>query len=63
MTERNEPGVVTEQLELLELYLNISELAVRDAQQRSLFKPCRFGKLDGCIFCKIKRHILKKRYN
>lgn len=62
MTDRNEPGVITQQLELMELHLNVAATSVRDAQRRALFKPCRLGKLEGCIFCKIKRRILRKRY-
>lgn len=62
MTDHKEPGVVTEQLELVELYLSTAETAVKDAQERSLFRPCRRKTLSGCILCRIKRYILRKRY-
>lgn len=54
--------IVTEQLEIVEMYLIDKKLSVRDAQQRSLFKPCRFNKLEGCVWCRMKRYILRKRY-
>ena len=52
----------TEQLELLELQIRVAALFVREAQERSLFRPCRLGTLDGCWACKTKRYILRKRY-
>lgn len=57
-----EPGVITEQLDLVELHLIAAAAAVREAQQRSLFKACKLGKLEGCTVCKAKRWILRKRY-
>lgn len=62
MDEKKEPGVITEQLELMELHLRNAELSVREAQTRSLFRPCKLGKLAGCAVCKTKRWILRKRY-
>lgn len=62
MTEHKEPGIVTEQLELMELHLDVAATIVKDSQRRSLFKPCRLGKLKGCWACKIKRYILRKRF-
>lgn len=62
MTEHKEPGVITEQLELMELHLRYATASVREAQRRSLFKPCRLNKLEGCVWCKMKRYILRKRY-
>ena len=52
----------TEQIELLELQLRVAALLVRDAQERSLLKPCRFGKLEGCWACQVKRYILRERF-
>ena len=57
-----EPGVITEQLEVLALHLRVAALHVREAQERSLFRPCKLGKLEGCAVCKAKRWILRKRY-
>ena len=62
MDEKREPGVITLQLELLEIQLRLATLAVREAQTRALFKPCKLGKLEGCAMCKAKRWILRKRY-
>lgn len=62
MTEVEEPGVITGNIELLEMYLLNRSATVRDEQQRSLFKPCRLGKLTGCLLCKIKRWVLRRRY-
>ena len=62
MDEEKEPGVITGQLELLELHLIGAKLAVREAQTTSLFRPCKLGKLEGCAVCKAKRWILRKRY-
>lgn len=58
----DEPGVITEQFGLMEMYLIHAATSVREAQQRSLFKPCRFNKLEGCVWCRMKRYILRKRY-
>ena len=60
--EEKEPGVITEQLDLLELHLRMATNSVREAQERSLFRPCKLGKLEGCAVCKAKRWILRKRY-
>ena len=62
MNEEKEPGVITEQLELMELFLIGAAASVRDAQRQSLFRPCKLGKLEGCILCRAKRRILRKRY-
>ena len=62
MDEEKEPGVITGQLELLELFLTNAATSVREAQGRSLFRPCKLGKLEGCALCKAKRWILRKRY-
>ena len=62
MDEEKEPGVITGHLELLELHLIGAKLAVREAQERSLFRPCKLGKLEGCAVCKAKRWILRRRY-
>lgn len=62
MTDHKEPGVITEQLELMELYLRDATSSVREAQRRSLFKPCRLNKTEGCVWCRMKRYILRKRY-
>ncbi len=55
--------VITEQLDLLELQLRVATLFVREAQERSLFRPCRYGSADGCFACRTKRYILKERYS
>lgn len=55
-------GIVTDQLDIVEMYLIDKKLSVRESQQRSLFKPCRLNKLEGCVWCKLKRRILRKRY-
>lgn len=62
MTDHKEPGIVTEQLELMELQLHVAATIVRDAQRQALFKPCRLGKLKGCWACRMKRYVLRKRY-
>lgn len=54
---------ITDQLDLLELQLRVARLMVIDAQERSLLRPCRLGKLEGCLVCKAKRHILRERFS
>lgn len=58
-----EPGVITQQLDYVEVTLRLAALSVREAQTRSLFRPCKLGKLEGCAMCKAKRWILRKRYS
>lgn len=58
-----EPGVITQQLDYVEVTLRLAAVAVREAQTRSLFRPCKLGKLEGCAMCKAKRWILRKRYS
>lgn len=62
MNAKKEPGVITEQLEIVEMYLIDKKREVREAQEKSLFRPCKLGKLEGCALCKAKRWILRKRY-
>ena len=56
------PGIITAQIELVEMYVWAATAYVREAQQRALFKPCKLGKVDGCLACKAKQWILRKRY-
>lgn len=55
--------VITEQLELVELVVTYYRLMIRDAQQRSLFRPCANKTLGGCVWCRFKRYVLRKRFS
>lgn len=59
---KDEVGTITDQIDLLELQIRMATASVREAQERSLFRPCKLGKLEGCAVCKAKRWILRKRY-
>lgn len=54
--------IITEQLDLLTLQTDVARLMLQESQERSLFRPCKLGTLEGCWVCRIKRYILRKRY-
>lgn len=55
-------GVITEQLDLLELNLRVARLMLMERQSQAVYRECRFGIPFGCLLCRIKRGLLRKRY-
>lgn len=62
MTDHKEPGVITEQLELMEMYLRDATFSVREQQEMSLFSPCKLKVVGYCFMCRAKQWILRERY-
>lgn len=54
--------MITDQIDLFTLQVDVAKLFVRDAQEKSYLRPCRLGALRECWVCKAKRYILRERF-